>query len=306
MNRERDFELVLNQALEMHAAGASLEECLVHFPQYATELAPLLEIASFARKGLMKEEPIPTPDLKSGRQRFLQAASLVAPPRPTVTRRRSTSTWLRLAAVVSLALFILAGAGISTVAAQSLPGDILYPMKLGLEEVRLALTFNSQSREQFQLEQVTQRRIEVQSLIELKRAEMVEFRGVVEEIRDDSLVVSGMSVHTGTTATFQVGDWVFVQAWTTVEREIVARSVTVIEPMRSSVPIEISPTRTVETQPRATPTPRRHSPMETPTRQQETRSTLTPVDGRRDERQTETPEAPRLYRTPEGRTTERY
>ena len=235
MTNDHDFEIALDQALQLRAAGTSLEDCLARFPQYRTELAPLLQAADFTTTGLQAGEDIPTPNLVPGKQRFLRSARLLNATRQPARLRRQTppsrlllrSNFIRIAAAATLALifFVAAGTGVSVAAGRALPGDALYPAKLALEQARLALTFNSQARSEYAGDLANRRRAEVQSLVDSDRQTTVAFDGILEAVGADTIVVSGLKVQTTDSATLQVGDYVLVEAETRSDRTIVASSV---------------------------------------------------------------------------------
>ncbi len=235
MTNDHDFEIALDEALQLRAAGASLEDCLARFPQYRAELGPLLQAADFTATGLRAGEDLPTPNLIRGKQRFLQSARLLAAARHPVRKRRKTPpsrfllnrNFIRIAAAATLAFIfvVAAGTGVSVGAGRALPGDPLYPAKLALEQVRLALTLDSQARSDYAGDLADRRRDEVQSLVDSDRQMAVAFNGILEAVGADTIVVSGLKVQTTDSATLQVGDYVLVEAETRSDRTIVARSV---------------------------------------------------------------------------------
>lgn len=232
MNDERAFELVLDEALQMMAAGASRDECLARFPERAEALTPLLAAAEVARAGLHADDPIPAPDLARGRRRFLLAAR---PP------RRSPYEFLRLATALALTL-VLVFVGVAVASANALPGDALYPVKRGLESAQLALTLNPAARATLQAELSARRRAETQAVINLRRETQVEFEGVVERVGEDEVVVSGLVVRVEGTLGFQPGDQVSVKASITADGTIVAEAIMPLAPPRPTPEASALPT----------------------------------------------------------------
>jgi len=250
VNDERAFELVLDEALQMMAAGASRDECLARFPEQAAELAPLLAAAEVACAGLHADDPIPAPDLARGRRRFLLAT------RPA---RRSPFEFLRLATALALT-FVLVFVGVAAASASALPGDALYPVKRGLESAQLALTLNPAARATLQAELSARRRAETQAVINLRRETQVEFEGVVERVGENEVVVSGLVVRVEGTVGFQPGDQVSVEASTTAEGTIVAGAITPLVPSRpapeaNATPTAARPGPTASVMPNASPKP---------------------------------------------------
>jgi len=244
MNDERVFELALDQALHLLASGARRADCLRLFPEHAEALAPLLSAAEATRAGLLADQPIPAPNLTRGKQRFLEAAREQAP-RPKLFMS------LRLAAL-AFSLLVVMLVGVRAASARALPGDVLYPVKRGLERVQLALAFDPAARERMLVEQAERRRAETQSVLGLRRTTRVEFEGVVESMQEDVLVVSGFSVMTDQAAEFHVADQVRVGGVTTSAGAIIAEQITLLAPMR---PAPTATARPALTHPAATVTP---------------------------------------------------
>ena len=73
MENDRAFAEILNDCLDaIEAEGASVEDCLARYPEYATELETLLQLSGSAKSIVL---PTPTPErLAEGEQRLLQAA----------------------------------------------------------------------------------------------------------------------------------------------------------------------------------------------------------------------------------------
>jgi hypothetical protein len=88
------------------------------------------------------------------RGRLLEEAVVLLAPRP---RRSLFSAWLRPALAAAVIAVVALGSATS-VAASSLPGDALYGVKRGAEEVRLALAFDDLARMQL-LAELADRRL---------------------------------------------------------------------------------------------------------------------------------------------------
>ncbi len=98
-------------------------------------------------KELYAQVPPPPKGLTPGRQRMLAVAarSAATPPVAHRNRNRNRSWTMSLAfRAISIVLALLVGTaalgtGVVGVSAESLPGDLLYPVKLAVEDVQLAL-----------------------------------------------------------------------------------------------------------------------------------------------------------------------
>ena len=249
------IEAALASALEMIQQGASRDECLARHSEFANELALLLDAAQLARAGLMARAQIPAPNLARGRARFLDAAR---PARAFVFAPR-----FALATACAILLLVISGFGLSTASADALPGDALYPIKLGFEQAQIALTFNAESRAQLAEDHAARRRDEVQAVVTLQRATDVEFSGVVQSASGGALIVSGVPIVAEDAPELPIGSPVQVQARTTTDGQVIARRIA--QPTRTPPPFEPRPTFTrVPTETRVAPfatiTPR---PIET-------------------------------------------
>ena len=113
----------------------------------------------------------------AGRRAFLQQARKMPKPVSIAPKRRLNgwTNWFRkerspmlTIARIALALVVaLGGAGATTYAAQaSLPSDMLYPVKLLTEDIRLSLTTNHQAEVNLLLELTARRIAEIAALAE--------------------------------------------------------------------------------------------------------------------------------------------
>lgn len=127
-----DFEQVLDDCLESMARGeASIEECLARYPEHATQLRPLLQVA--ARLGRVRDVR-PSPSFQT-----LNRARLITYLRTHPRRNMPTLSLVRRL-VISLAMLVLVFLFGGTALAQgALPGDPLYGWKRTSEEMWYAV-----------------------------------------------------------------------------------------------------------------------------------------------------------------------
>ena len=209
-----DFELILEECLAQMRSGKAIEECLSAHPDQAKKLRPLLQAAAH-----VWEIPIPhaRPEaVQAGRERLLAGANLRnLSPSPVSSgqfdrytkralgafqiilfgrKRSSLSLAFRMAAILAIALIATGGITVN-VSARSLPGDKLYGVKRTWESVRLSLTPNQQGRQRLQQRFAAERLDEIQALIQLRRAETVEFEAPLEEMDAEHWQVDGFQVH---------------------------------------------------------------------------------------------------------------
>lgn len=157
----KEFETILDLCIDELREGKNLEAVLERYPEYADELRPLLKTAS-AVSELKTPEPSPqqinTALLEIGRRSAAGTAEEEHIPShipegksgPGIFPGFLQKRWLRTAVNAVLVVLVLFW-GLSTVSADSVPGDVLYPVKRATEQVRFALTFGPADRAELRL-----------------------------------------------------------------------------------------------------------------------------------------------------------
>lgn len=133
-------------------SGASEEERIKENAPADPELAGLLALAARIRQDLRAEGPSPEFARNAEIRILNQLKSRRRASDLSMLHRPERRGWLpiprfatALIAGLLIVAFVLTGAvGTAAAAANALPGDGLYGVKLGLEQARLALTFNPQ------------------------------------------------------------------------------------------------------------------------------------------------------------------
>lgn len=183
--------------------GIGLEDILSRYPAaLAAELRPLLEAAQFARL-TTDVQPRPEAELAS-RGRFVALGREVRRqhksgflawlfgPAPAAVRRRNVA--LQAASLVFVAGTLLGVGATVNAAGTALPGDLLYGLKLTIEDAQLALAPEPASQQNLQ-EQFDSRRIEeVQQLLAERRENAVDFVGDIQVQDGERWVMSGIPV----------------------------------------------------------------------------------------------------------------
>ena len=178
MGVEVSLEQALEYCLQELTETGDVEASLRRYPQYVDQLRPQLELAQAARV-LYRHVPEAPGGLKAGRERMLAAAAEqrrrgIAPiasvaVTPSVRRwRLAPLRFFALAMTAVLAVVIL-GSGFVWASGQSLPGDLLYPIKLATEDVRTTLASTSTERVELALGSVEERIDEAQALVVAER-----------------------------------------------------------------------------------------------------------------------------------------
>jgi hypothetical protein len=183
----------LEFCLQEMERGVKMESVLARFPEHAEELRPILKAAAKAQ-----QMSVTTPDaevVRRSRARVMQhAAELreagVASRRP----RNVIPLFQRLVISFGLAaFFLLSGSGLLSASASALPGEQLYPVKRGWENIRLFFIFDSEARELLKDEFENERLHEVNELLAEGRDEVIEFAGVFMQVNGISYI-SGLQV----------------------------------------------------------------------------------------------------------------
>jgi hypothetical protein len=150
-------EILAGLIEEVLSGKSPVEDCAARFPSLEKELRSLLQLA----KTLSPEKITPTSEFKE------HAAKRLAEEMQPFPSKTTGSFWhfphfapANPLAMVLIALFILTAGGGSTVyaAQRSLPGDTIYPVKTGIENIQLALTPGAIAKARLHL-RLMQRRI---------------------------------------------------------------------------------------------------------------------------------------------------
>jgi hypothetical protein len=137
MGKTKEFDNILDECLErLLTGGETIEQCLVQYPEQVVELRPLLETALAAKKVSSIQ---PRPEFKERARYQFRAALQEIPAR----RGFFTFVWPAWATVVAIVLaLLLSGGGTVALAANSMPDEPLYSVKIATEQVRLVFTFS--------------------------------------------------------------------------------------------------------------------------------------------------------------------
>jgi hypothetical protein len=175
---------ILADCLEAIERGEmSVADCLQRFPQEAGDLAPLLEMVVKLRG--MQKTPIRPEFVQQSPGRLLAklppgagGSSVTSGRANRYVYKQAVSSglfsrpvWV-LTAIVVLVI-ALAGSGVVYASGNALPGGALYPVKIGVEDVRLALSSQDGAAE-LQVQFVQQRGNELERLIKLNRYDQVQ------------------------------------------------------------------------------------------------------------------------------------
>jgi hypothetical protein len=165
---DKRFEDILDACLDrITLKGESIEQCLESYPERAAELEPLLR-AALSVKEVSSIEP--RPEFRQATKARLLSA-LAAKEEKKERRRLPLWNWQRrwaVAVALILALF-LAGGGTVMASSDSLPGDLLYPVKMATEKVQAFFTFGDEAKANLHMKFAERRVKEIESLAERAR-----------------------------------------------------------------------------------------------------------------------------------------
>lgn len=142
----RGFKLILSECIDALLAGESLEQCLQRYPQHAERLEPLLRAVIGAREASQTIHP--PVDLKV-RVTDQVRGRMEARRRRLRANRISFFDWMPQWAsmgIIAVLTVIFCGGCVFAASSGSVPGHVLYPVKLAFEEIQLAFTFSDSGK----------------------------------------------------------------------------------------------------------------------------------------------------------------
>lgn len=164
----RGFDDILDACLDrITQKGDSIEQCLESYPEQAGELEPLLR-AALSVKDVSSIEPR-TEFQRMAKARLLSAVA--AKKYKEGRRRLPLWSWQQRWAVALAVVLALVMMGGGTVAAStnSLPGDVLYPVKTTTERVQAFFTFGKEAKANLYMRFAERRIVEIEALAERAR-----------------------------------------------------------------------------------------------------------------------------------------
>jgi len=160
----RGFNKILSECIDALLAGESLEQCLQRYPQHAERLEPLLRAAMDAREATRTIQP--PVDLKV-RVTEQVRARMEARQRRLRANRISFFDWMPQwvsMGIIAVLTVIFCGGCVFAASSGSVPGDILYPVKLAFEDIQLAFTFSDTGKADLHAELASRRVTEMERM----------------------------------------------------------------------------------------------------------------------------------------------
>lgn len=241
------FESILDECISALQAGVPMEEVLAEVPDYASEIRPMLYVAT----AVTDPNPVLIPNQQKAtlRAKYMeQVVNLPPPLAPSLKEkaqagfhiaqrrltRRTVLSDLMTIMITALLTLIMTLLMLNYAALDTVPGDLLYRFKRTSEDIQLALSW-SDSHQQTLMEQFNHRRLqEIDHLLQQGQANMVDFRGTLESQGNNLWIIEGYPVVLPDNVAIdghpQVGSQVQVIGFLRTNRDLIADTITLIEP----------------------------------------------------------------------------
>ncbi len=179
---------ILDHCIEEMEKGRTAEECLETYPQWRDELAPLLQLVGRLRTAPKVQPSASFRRNAAIRMKNLIAAGNVAPAKSPDSSHVISTGWrvlpglpglekrlaIPLVLIALLMASIIAGGGTAYASQDALPGDLLYGVKMVVEDTRLLLNTDEIGDAELHLEFATERLEEAATLVAQGKADLVE------------------------------------------------------------------------------------------------------------------------------------
>ena len=185
MNKNKEFDDILNECLERLISGETIEACLAAYPEHADELEPLLRTFVETREVATIE---PRPEFRETASRDFQAAIRDM---ESVKGQGFFAVFPRWATVLtSVVIVLLAATGTAYASLGSLPDEPLYQVKLATESVRLAFTPSELGKAELYAEFADERVNEIVRMADEGKVEQVE--EATERMNDQLIAMASL------------------------------------------------------------------------------------------------------------------
>lgn len=190
----KDLYDILESCLQELENGTEIENILSRFPEHKKELRPILNASLKAGN---KTAPAPTQAaVIRGRARLMQKVAELQHEK-SVPRKHAIPLFQRIAISFTVtATLLLSGTSLVGASSTALPGQNLYPVKRGWENIRLFFTFNEEERNFLEVEFEGERLEEIDELLSNVSDDdrhLVDFSGILSTI-NNMLYISQVQV----------------------------------------------------------------------------------------------------------------
>ncbi len=174
----KGFEDILEECLEdVLQGGSDIQSCLERFPEQADRLKPLLQVAVLAGEALQVKAPARA--RQAGRQKVLARGRELMHGKNTSVKPAAGRSWrprLRLAwkpAMLVAGVLVLLGSGTAMAASVAQPDSILYPVKIGMEDLRTVVALQSLDQAKVEVSHAQARLDEVLAMVDEGKTDQV-------------------------------------------------------------------------------------------------------------------------------------
>jgi hypothetical protein len=179
----KDIYDILESCLQELENGVEIEDILSRFPDHKKELRPILN-ASLKAKNRTTLAPTQAATNR-GRARLMQKVTETQQAKHT-PRKHAIPFFQRMAISFTVtATLLLSGTSLVGASSTALPGQNLYPVKRGWENIRLFFTFNEEDRNFLEMEFEGERLEEIDELFSNESDDdrhFVDFSGILSII----------------------------------------------------------------------------------------------------------------------------
>ncbi len=167
---EQGIEQALDACLEkIISSGWGVEECLAEYPDYATALQPLLDVASASYKVANVN---PGENFKAKARYEFNAAVADMASNPKRQWFEMVPIWGK-AVTMMLVVTLISGGALVAASDSSLPGQTLYGIKLAAEQAQMAFTFSQYSKTELYADLANKRVSEIAILNDAGKTEEI-------------------------------------------------------------------------------------------------------------------------------------
>jgi hypothetical protein len=145
VDNNKRLNAILDECVEKLLSGQETpEQCLARYPEYAKELEPLLRTTVLMQKAV---DVKPSAEFRIRARNLMQAKMAESKAQAAATPARARRFMPRWAvAVGATALIFILGGSTVLAAAGSMPGNPLYAVKLGVEDLRVTLARSDETK----------------------------------------------------------------------------------------------------------------------------------------------------------------
>ncbi len=183
---EQGIEQALDACLEkIISSGWGVEKCLAEYPDYATELQPLLDVASVSYKVANIN---PSENFKAKARYEFNAAVADMASNPKRRWFEMVPIWGKAVAIM-LVMVLISGGALVAASGNSLPGQTLYGVKLAAEQAQMVFTFSQYAKTELYADLANKRVSEIAILNDAGKTEEINIATRKMETEFEAIVV---------------------------------------------------------------------------------------------------------------------